>query len=783
MSICKEADMKKALTLLTDKEIERIAPKITPHLEMVFRTTVIDLPWTKYFTLRVEPEGEASYHSHKEGLVVLGLKGIVQGYFVESEWELLQACYYTLSHECAHIRYTQNEAYSWGIQRGMEIVLETVGNAVGEKNFRFRKDADFFMFGYKLYRNYNLNLNIGYLQQVISDILNILCDGRINRITASRNKSFDEQRLYVFHKAWLQADIGDMDPDVVLKDPFQRVQVLTNSTLSVAKWHRPLRGFIKAFGGTVLDKELQRMIPYAFRADVSRSTREMVKESFLFFCRDLLAPRILECLFYEREMREKMEALGEIVKKILKDGESPDAPEWMKNLAIGVRKIAQGEGQMIPGSPMNLTEEDPTDPAEEEEKEKESFRMPGKTAKSKENSEEKSDGGSSGEKADDAGEPEESGKGENPSSQKGPDTSGNEGKDHSDAKAPDGSKNQSGSASQKSVEELSKLSEEEERKAEEELREEMEKASQSLKTDADRIIGSINTALKKADQEFGEEINSKQVPLSKETVKKATALPFTEVYRKYELTERLPEDIYREGLNRKRALELMACESEHGTIRYMTQGKIDTQNIWRFAVKKFDGFKKDSVKSEVQGCVYILLDNSGSMMGGKKRAACRELSIEEVQFSGLMPLKIVAFDVSGRRIVHEVIKDWDEKKRNSCSWNFLKHGRDGSGNADEHDIRIATQELLLRSERRKLLVVLSDGTPDNPSDCKRAISEARGKGISVFGIYFEEGEVSSEYASQFREMYQKDYVCCPMDEIGKHLDPLLKSFFKHSLTH
>ena len=743
--------------LLSQEEINRIAGNGTPHWELFFRNLVIDLPWTKNYLIRIDPLGDASYHSCTERLVVIGLLGVVEGYLCETEAELYQAVYYVIAHEVAHIRYTQNEAYEYGLRKGVDTILQTVAKAVGEENVRFRKDADWFMFGLKLYQNYNLNLNMNFLTNIAAEFMNILCDGRINRITASKSPKFDERRLYCFNKAWLYNEVtAEMYPDPE-ENPFTRIHLFTNETLSVAKWHRPLRGFRKTFGGTDIGDQIDGLNGYAYRAVVSRSTREMVQRSFFCYCEKLLAPMILECLFFEREQRQEMtEAMKNLIEEQLRNGQSPDAPEWMIDLLGALQKLSGGEKvTKTMGSPK--AEEDPTESAQ-------SFLMALPEAELKRLQETEGEQEGEGLSAEPESEPgtEAEKEGQIPSDQKG--------------------QNQKNKASKKTREDLRELSSEEEEEALEAIRKEMEEAAKKLRSETELIVSSVNAAAAKAAREFGEEVKSPKIPVSKETVGKATKLPFMEVFREYELTERLPEDLYQEGMTRRRELLKMAAQTQKGVSRHMKEGKIDTQNIWRFAAKRLDGFRRESVTTEMEGCVYILLDNSGSMSGEKKTAACRELSVQEVEFSGLMPLKIVAFDYSGSMITHEVIKDWDERSRNNCSWNFLLHGRDGGGNADEHDIRVATAELLRRKETRRLLIVLSDGTPDDPADCKKAITEARNnKGVSVFGIYFEEGDVDSNCADQFKEMYEKDYVCCSMNEIGRHLGALLKKFFKFSL--
>lgn len=133
----------------------------------------------------------------------------------------------------------------------------------------------------------------------------------------------------------------------------------------------------------------------------------------------------------------------------------------------------------------------------------------------------------------------------------------------------------------------------------------------------------------------------------------------------------------------------------------------------------------------------------------------------------------MAFDECGE-VIHEVIKNWDEVLNKNCCWNFAQHGRDGCGNEDGYDIAIATRELLARPERKKLLLVLSDGAPGNTNYCREAIAHARKQGIQVVGIYFEEGECRGN--STFEHMYQKDFICCPLNELDMNLNNVFKKF-------
>ena len=173
--------------------------------------------------------------------------------------------------------------------------------------------------------------------------------------------------------------------------------------------------------------------------------------------------------------------------------------------------------------------------------------------------------------------------------------------------------------------------------------------------------------------------------------------------------------------------------------------------------------------------LFYLIDCSGSMRGNKRTEAGKATALIEESFKGLIPIKIVAFDTEGS-IIHEVIKGWNEVQKKNCSWNYVLHGRDGCGNEDGYDIMIATHELLKRPERRKMLVVLSDGAPGNRSLVREAVRAARKKGIEVYSIYFSNGEISNSEIEQYRDMYEKDFIACNLSELDGELSRIFKKF-------
>ena len=242
---------------------------------------------------------------------------------------------------------------------------------------------------------------------------------------------------------------------------------------------------------------------------------------------------------------------------------------------------------------------------------------------------------------------------------------------------------------------------------------------------------------------------------------------FVEYHHEYPIDQPLPVEVRSQG----RALYLQNKRYFTGrktpNISFLDEGAIDPNRLAGLAMGETDIFCREGKDKDFDGRAYILIDNSGSMAGAKRNRACLAAGIIEEGFKGLLPFKIVAFDYQSS-VVHRVVKNWDEATNRNLCWNFCVHGDEGCGNVDGYDIKIAARELCSFPEQKKLLIVLSDGTPSDTAMCKGAIEEARGKGITVIGIYFEEGSIGYD-ANDFKEMYQRDYICCEDRAIAKHL--------------
>ena len=309
-----------------------------------------------------------------------------------------------------------------------------------------------------------------------------------------------------------------------------------------------------------------------------------------------------------------------------------------------------------------------------------------------------------------------------------------------------------------------------------EIRKAMHEAAESTNELARKQIDNINRAEVHARKTIGPVVQNNDSVVTAEDVK-GICPHFKEMKRAYKLKDKLPPVLAAMGRTLYRKNKRYFKSLSTPNVSFLDSGSVDPSRIYGLSFGDTDIFRKKGIDKKFDGCVYILIDNSGSMSGAKRVEACKAAALIEESFRGLIPIKIVAFDWQGQ-VIHEVVKGWNEQQNLNCCWNFCLYGRQGGGNADGYDILVAQKELLARPERKKLLIVLSDGMPAeaSPGFTKGAIDETRKKGIQVSGIYFEEGDVIHG-SEQFKAMYgNKDAIACPLSELSLNLEKIAKKF-------
>lgn len=156
------------------------------------------------------------------------------------------------------------------------------------------------------------------------------------------------------------------------------------------------------------------------------------------------------------------------------------------------------------------------------------------------------------------------------------------------------------------------------------------------------------------------------------------------------------------------------------TFRYgLKRGKLNTSSLYRVTMTEARGFNervfKQKQESNVLDCAAsILIDQSGSMSGSKyHHAACAGVMLSDVIGNTLhIPTEIMGF-TTHRNCAMYIHRTFNDRlvSKHTLTQRFATAGDDMSGNPDGDAIMFAFDRLMARKEKRKLLIVCSDGSP------------------------------------------------------------------------
>lgn len=242
-----------------------------------------------------------------------------------------------------------------------------------------------------------------------------------------------------------------------------------------------------------------------------------------------------------------------------------------------------------------------------------------------------------------------------------------------------------------------------------------------------------------------------------------------------------PQSIKLEAKKLSKEFETIFLNKKSLNSKNRKRGMLDTNSLWKIQNKDYNIFQKKGSPDSSDYVFYILVDGSGSMQGQKFKQAYRATSLLEEALGKFVPLKIAQFDV-GNTVNHYIVKDFEQNKGN-LSWAFVNNNRAGGGNMDGYSIRVALKELTKRNEKKKVLIILSDGQPAGNGcyyggraerDVKEAIRSGRKDGVHIFNIMFGEEYQRKRMIDSFKFMYEKGIVSCEPDLITNELLRVVK---------
>lgn len=801
----KSAPQAPAKNLFPVADAERLAKRMEPSMQVLNHIYLAEKKGN-CSTGRV-PSLHVYHDAHQffdpdANAIHIGSHGPIEYFQVEDELTYESGLKFLMGHENEHVFSTATVPYQKGIFRGVQVIIEQIARIEGI-NKRFRNEKDYDVFVRTDLRAKNIYINVRTLTQLVGHIMNSVEDGRIERIRSLRYPGFALQRRYFRGIEWNQ-DVEYIPYDKMTNETHLETLIMVIHSLATKNLFP--KGFVMQYAGTPIMDEVLEIMPFVAKAVLAGKTRHMADNVVKIV--EKLAPLIYD--IYKKNAAAE-EAMAEMLKQLLSQLISALDPDKMHQLSEREEgEASQEECPVFEGmSDLVITLDDETFDKLQEQSKQNGNKGPGIMVRREHPKDEEKkgdkDGKGSGNGEEDDKKDEKNGKGSSKSAQKGDekgnsigqkgdssDEKGNASSDsNSDSDSTSSQSSQNATSDKPSLEEshnnttssMKPPSEEgsgsrgsgEQGGSIEDVLEAMKEAAQKCREEASDDLSTINRAVVSSSKSKTPVVENLDKPLTHADVKDVMGhTRFEEVARKYKLDKHLPSVLNTRARAFRKKNERYFKSLSTPNITNLSSGGVDPSLIYGLTYGETNIFRKLGQDKKFDGCVYMLLDNSGSTMGAKRMEECKAAAVVEEGFKGLLPLKIVAFDYSGG-VIHEVIKGWDESQKMNCCYNFAMHGRNGCGNCDNYDIDIAAKELLARPERKKLLIVLSDGAPADSEATRIAIANARKKGITVFGIYFEEGAIGAQ-ANTFKKMYEKDYVCVPANEIDETLTKLMIKF-------
>lgn len=699
----------------------------------------------------------------KRRLIHLGLGGFANYqdgtpmFESASEWHVQVR--YIIMHEIGHILYTTERAWKMAQENGVRKVVTYIAEKALGRKIRITDDVSMRQTIQLVHDQAHLNINMNMIKEMVHFITNSIEDGGMERRVAASRPGFKADMRIRRGKYWQHTPVtDDLDPDTATGFFF----IVCNQILTLATTGLWQKGFMDKLSGTKVESTVRPMIPTIKAAVTAHSCKRRMQHALELI--DDLCP-----LFYdacvsdvddtlEQAMKQFMDEMAKALPDMNKAGqqqteytadEKSDAEAEKKDKAKdnngsngqnGQDAKADGNGdyQLSEDGTGSETEASfniftDNEDGEEEEKGSGSASVFGEAGKTEENGKTASKGGNTESGSDSKGVPSFV-------------AGGNSGSAGQDVTA----KGNDEEAVEKAMEEAAANA-----------------AAESSFTE--RAVRSTGAPKKKETSDFSS-VEDSIGDISE------ICDDFNEFFRKYRLTEDLPMEIQQECRVARAKYEHYFVSRRKPSTRGQRSGNLDRSALTRVCMRNLDVFTRPGEDNSFSGCIYVLVDNSGSMGGHKKDSALAICARLEEIFKGLVPLKIAAFDTtSGTNF--EIIKNWNDDFQKNCSWNYLHYSRDGGGTPTKEALLVARGELVKRQEKHKLIILITDEN----AYCANAylppvINAVRKSDIQLSAAYIEE-RIGEDDKEAFENLFGKgDAIVAEPDELCGAILPVVKKF-------
>ena len=209
-------------------------------------------------------------------------------------------------------------------------------------------------------------------------------------------------------------------------------------------------------------------------------------------------------------------------------------------------------------------------------------------------------------------------------------------------------------------------------------------------------------------------------------------------------------------------------EKEYVPAQY---GLLRPERLWKIGrTKEYQVFDKETKKQNEDFVVELLIDASGSQQKRQNYVALQSFVVSNALSKVGIPHRAMSFCTFWDYTILHRFRDYEDKE--DADWNLFEF-RGSSNNRDGLAIRMATESLMKREEPNKVLIVLSDGRPNDQNvnrpnapneplytgdyavkDTAVEVRRARSLGIAVLGVFMgEEQDLAAE-----RKIFGKDFA-------------------------
>lgn len=162
---------------------------------------------------------------------------------------------------------------------------------------------------------------------------------------------------------------------------------------------------------------------------------------------------------------------------------------------------------------------------------------------------------------------------------------------------------------------------------------------------------------------------------------------------------------------------------------------------------------------EVDTAVLVLQDVSGSMAGQKVEVASQALFATALAMSGIDGLSFTAMTFPGNSIV---LRPNESPRRVQSRFNLNAWGTTPMTSA----VQVGTRLLMQSGKARQIMIVLTDGTPDDFESTATALAVAKGQGVEIYGVGI--------LTPQYRDLFERWQTIDDLQEFPEKLSTMVR---------